>query len=153
MSARTRKARIPTPASTASIAGRVVSLPAVRFVRHRTATAIVRMFLGGDLRNGGMEGVDAEGKTVRVGGQRIVEHVQDLGLWAWAATEESPPVIHYWHRPGVDRLHLAALLGHEVGHLSGKPLRSRRNDWREELRADGYAAATYLALKQVLGKR
>ena len=153
MSARARKARGSALADTTSIAGRAVALPTVRFQRHRSATAIVRTFLGGDLRNGGMEGVDAEGKTVRVGGQRIVEHVQELGLWAWAATEESPPVIHYWHQKDVDRLHLATVLGHEVGHLSGKPLRSRRNDWREELRADEYAAATYLALKQVLGRR
>lgn len=138
------------PATSVNVAGRPIAIPAVVFKRHRNPTSIVKAFLGGDLRNGGLEGVDADGKTTRIDGRGIVAHLRGEQMWAWADATGTVPTIHFWHQPDADRLQLAAVLGHEVGHLSGKKLRSRRNDWREELRADEYGAAAYLALRQVL---
>jgi hypothetical protein len=76
--------------------------------------------------------------------------ILNMGAWAFAGRRPGVSVIHYWAAPHVDSLHLAYFLGHEVGHVSGKQLRSRRNAWREEMRADEYGAAAYLALKHVL---
>ncbi len=73
-----------------------------------------------------------------------------MGAWAFAGRRPKGSVVHYWAAPSVSPLHLAYILGHEVGHVSGKQLRSRRNAWREELRADEYGAAAYLSLKHVL---
>ncbi|WP_141328330.1 hypothetical protein [Myxococcus sp. AB025B] len=76
--------------------------------------------------------------------------ILNMGARAFAGRRPGGAVIHYWAAPDVAPLHLAYILGHEVGHVSGKQLRSRRNTWREELRADEYGAAAYLALKHVL---
>lgn len=115
-------------------------LPQVRFRRHRSARALLDEFFRD------MGGFD----NIREAPAMLATTLEE-GLWAFAATRAKPcPVVHYWARRDVDRLKLAFVLGHEVGHVSGRPLKSRRNDWREELRADEYGAAAFLAMREVL---
>lgn len=138
---KTARTKTKRPATTAiRMLGRPVAVPVVRFRRHRTPLSLLRAFF----RPMGVRPEDIQETP------RMLADTKRFGMWAFAATRESPPVIHYWHAKGANLLHLAMLLGHEVGHLSGRKLRSRRNDWREELRADEYGAAAYLALRQVL---
>lgn len=116
------------------------ALPAVLFERHATARSLVNAHLA---PMGGFDEIEEAPALLRA--------VEEVGLWAFCDTLAKPcPVVHYWHAEGVDRGHLAYVLGHEVGHVSGRPLRSPRNAWREELRADEYGAAAYLALQHVL---
>lgn len=124
------------------ILGRPVAVPVVRFRRHRTPLSLLCAFF----RPMGVRPEDIEETP------RMLADTKRFGMWAFAETRASPPVIHYWHAKDANPLRLAMLLGHEVGHISGRKLRSRRNAWREELRADEYGAAAYLALKQVLSK-
>jgi hypothetical protein len=84
----------------------------------------------------------------------MLEGIRSMGVWAFCETRAKPcPVVHYWASPDADKAHVAYVLGHEVGHISGRPLRSRRNAWAEELRADEYGAAAYLAMRHVLGRK
>ncbi len=131
------------PTKTERMLGRPVAVPRVRFRRHRTPLSLLRAFF----KPMGVRPEDIQEAPA------MLADTKCFGMWAFAETLASPPVIHYWHEKDANPLHLAMLLGHEVGHISGKKLRSRRNDWREELRADEYGAAAYLALRQVLGRR
>lgn len=125
------------------IGGLPRALPNVRFIRYRSPHTLAKAFFAPM----GMEPRHvSEWPDMRRG-------IVDMGVWAFAARKSKVPTVHYWAARDVDPLHLAYVLGHEVGHLSGRPLRSRRNAWREELRADEYGAAAFLALSHVLGRK
>lgn len=117
------------------IGGMPRGLPDIRFRRYRTARALVVAFFKpmGRMR-------DLEGS----GG--MLKAVEELDVWAFASRNER--VVRYWARPDANPLHVAYVLGHEVGHLSGRPYKSRRKDWAEEMRADEYGAAAFLALRE-----
>lgn len=83
----------------------------------------------------------------------MLRGIREMGVWAFCDTWAKPsPIIHYWAHQRANRLHVAYVLGHEVGHISGRKLRSRRNSWREEMRADEYGAAVFLAMREILGR-
>lgn len=125
----------------AIIGGVARPLPRVRIVRHRTVRALCMAFFQG-------MGVRRPEDIQEYPEMR--ETIRRDGVWAFVATRSSPPVINYWAARDADPLHVAYVLGHEVGHISGKRLRSRRNEWREEARADEYGAAAFLAMRHVL---
>ena len=127
------------------IGGLKRALPRVHFVRHRTPQSLGRAFFG---PMGAKPEDIAEWPA-------MLASIREMGVWAFVETEKKTPVVHWWASARADRLRVAYVLGHEVGHISGRPLRSRRNDWREELRADEYGAAAFLAFREVakLGRR
>lgn len=129
------------PPRSVEIANAPRALPAVRFKKHRTARALVEQFFR---PMGGFKNFTEAPAYLKA--------VRECGLWAFCMTEAKPPVVHYWHAADANRAHLVYVLGHEVGHVSGRPLRSMRNAWREECRADEYGAAAYLAAQHVFGK-
>lgn len=125
------------------IGGMGRGVPRVRFKRHRTPRSILRAYF----RPMKMAPEDVQETPAMEKG------MVQTGAWAFVASRRKVPVIHYWASRHVEPLHLAYILAHEVGHVSGRPLRARRNAWREECRADEYGAAAFLALEQVLGRR
>lgn len=67
-------------------------------------------------------------------GPLMLEGIRRQGMWAFVETKSKPPHVHYWHAPNADLAELAFMLGHELGHCSGKKLRG----FKEELRANEY---------------
>lgn len=132
-----------TNAKAVVIGGAPRALPLVTFRRHRSPMSLLKAFF---------IPMGAHPRDVRETPD-MLEDIRVSGVWAFCETKaKSAPVVHYWHAPGMDRLHLAYILGHEVGHISGRPLESRRKAWDEELRADQYGAAAYLAARHVFGR-
>lgn len=116
------------------------ALPRIRWKKHRTARALLSAFIegmGAKLN----EVVDADGNFVTEG---VLTEIQRERMWAFAKTKGDPE-IHYWHAKDVDPLRLAYMLGHEVGHLSGK----KKSGWAEELRAAEYGAAAALVMRVI----
>lgn len=103
----------------------------VKWVRWKSAEDIIhRFFRGMNMRKPAEDIVEYP---------MMLESLQRDKMWAFVDSKATPAVVHYWC-DGVDPLELAFMLGHELGHLSGKPLVSRRNFLREELRANEYGA-------------
>lgn len=116
------------------VGGLPLRVPKVRFKRHRTARALAGAFFKpmGGFRN-------------------IVADIVHNGMWAFVDRRAKPsPLVHYWHEADANPFHLAYMLGHEIGHVSGRPLVSKRRGWKEEARADAYGAAAMLAFKRVV---
>lgn len=65
----------------------------------------------------------------------MLPRLEDLGMWAFTDVRAKPPVVRYWAAPNVQREQLAMMLGHELGHATGKPCRDHA---AEEERADEY---------------
>jgi hypothetical protein len=120
------------------------SLPVICWKRYGTPAALLNAFFRG-MRLRGYRDVRE--------GPSMLDGIREMRMWAFIDTEKNRPLVHYWAAKDADPLRVAYMLGHEVGHVSGKRLNSRRNSWREELRADEYGAAAFLALREVMGKR
>lgn len=134
----------------AKAAGRSTQPKRVKWVRHSSATFLVRQFFKGmRVKAEDVTGPEGEPVLSRNGFRGEVER---MGMWAFCIPARKVPVVHYWAARTADRLHLAFLLGHELGHASGKRLNSLRNTWREEMRADEYGACAAAVLKEI-GRR
>jgi hypothetical protein len=101
----------------------------VKFIRHRTARAILRAFGGG-------EWLDAKGRPIPGFDAEAV--LKREGSWGFAQGREDgkgTKEVHYWTDGRRSARDLARLFGHELGHIYGK----RLSGYAEELRADTYA--------------
>lgn len=108
----------------------------VKWTRHRTAKSLVEAFV--ELAHSKFSDLD----------KQYVSAAESNGMWAFVRLSKIPH-IHYWYKPGADVLEVAFMLGHEIGHVSGKPLESYKNAWREEERADEYGIAVKEVLKRL----
>lgn len=107
--------------------------------RHKSPKSLATAFTKGmglkpsDLRLGHKEG------------ETIVQAVEREKIWAFVDKNVTPPVVHYWYSSQVPMTEVAFVLGHELGHLSGKPLKS----WREEPRANEYGDVAALVFSHL----
>lgn len=69
-------------------------------------------------------------------------------MWAFVSVKTKIPVVRYWHEPDVDRGDLAMMLGHELGHATGKPRRGHA----EEDRADEYGLVAEAVWRRISGR-
>jgi hypothetical protein len=120
----------------------------VRWIRHRTAEHLVlshfnHCFDGPRIRRlSEVGGVGVSG----VDGSAFAKYVRRNGMWAFVLWQGlKVPHVHYWHDGKRKPEELAYLLGHEVGHVSGKP----RRGWAEENRADEYGAAAAAVIAEI----
>jgi hypothetical protein len=115
-----------------SAPGKRMSPLRVRWRQYDTAEKLVKGYFRGIAK--------ANGFTLRdvVGVDDHLKAVEHHGMWAYVDTFKSPPVVHYWCDHSTSLEDLAYMLGHELGHASGKQYRS---DHAEEDRADTYGAA------------
>ena len=110
----------------------------IHWKRHRSITSILRAFFGGppaDFVAQDDSGTDFD----------MTAQVEAEGMWAFVETKRKPPRVHWWHDGKRTKAELAHLLGHELGHLTGKKL----EDWAEELRADEYGRVAALVIAKL----
>lgn len=101
----------------------------VRWIKYRTAAALLRAWSACLVRQDGWSTSEAQA-------QEAMRHaVICHGMWAFVSTVTKVPVVRYWHAQGVSRERLAMMLGHELGHVTGKRARGHA---AEEDRADEY---------------
>ncbi len=107
----------------------------VRWKQYRTAKALDAVF---------SRGCEADPGDLMVDDEPMLDVIQRQGMWAFVDTKASPPVVHYWHDGKRSEMELAFMLGHELGHVTG---RKARGFVAEEHRADEYGevAAAVLA--------
>lgn len=113
----------------------------IHWKRHRTIMSILRAFFGGDPRE--FVAQDGAGQDLD-----IASTIRNEGMWAFVETKRKPPLVHWWHDGKRSTKELAHLLGHEVGHITGKPLKSGMS---EELRADEYGRVAALVVQKLSG--
>lgn len=123
-----------------------------KFIRHETAESLVDAYFKDDYQNdeGRYEGFQAVGgDAIALTKEQILTAVKGQGRWAFAETDTRE--IHYWSDPSrTSAAGLAFLLGHEVGHLTGK---EDPDDWEEEVRADTYGSAVITVLEHIIASR
>ena len=125
-----------------------------RVKRHRSATSIVREFLGPQLAVLPEELVwvpahpsypDDAGFTY----DDLLKAVRRQKHWAFVRVPDDPKqlaVVHYFASDDVSLADVAKMLGHELGHISGKNL---RDPAKEEERADRYGTVAAEVLKML----
>lgn len=121
---------------------------AIKFVRLKTPHGIARAFAESTLRDAGVprnEWRDCEESPPR---SEMVKSIRAEGFWGFCDTKRN--VVRYWAAPNLPRWKLLYLLGHEVGHASGKPVRGMI---AEENRANTYGAAVESVFRHLSGKR
>lgn len=77
----------------------------------------------------------------------LMETLREMGVWGYA--EPSSGEVHFWADDSTSDEKILYFLGHEIGHLSGKPFKA---DHLEEQRAELFAAVTqeaFEALKMI----
>jgi hypothetical protein len=79
------------------------------------------------------------------GDHPLVRELERNGMHA-CVIHSSPPLVRYWHDGKRPPEELAFMLGHELGHVSGKP---KRNDEAEEDRADEYGLVARAVLRRM----
>lgn len=92
-------------------------------------------------------------------GSSGLKGIQRRGMWAFVVREPKKiPVVHYWHDGRRSLVELTFMLGHELGHVSGK----KSMDWMwdggdaesaEEARANEYGRVAALVVKHVFKRR
>lgn len=112
----------------------------VRWVRHETSIGVAKVLLP---RN--WQAVMSTGE--RLDAARMALDIEAHGMWACVNTKSKVPVVHYWHDSRRTLEEVAFMLGHELGHVSGKPV--KRGGWAEEHRADEYGAVARLVTKEL----
>ena len=94
--------------------------------KHRTASAIIKAYVK-DLAQLGSEVVSTSSKP-----REFTKEIESRGMWAYVVVG-AVPVVHYWAAPSQSEDQIAFMLGHELGHVTGKPY---KNAGMEEDRAD-----------------
>jgi hypothetical protein len=112
----------------------------VRWVEHASASAIVRSYRNGIARAAKVKARDLMGMD------EMAEQIAALDIWAYCDSLPKTPVIHYRFTFAVTTEEISFMLGHEVGHLSGKTVRSA---WAEEDRADTYGRAVVTVMRKL----
>lgn len=87
------------------------------------------------LDDGEYVGIDSEGNEIVMTREDTERSIADMGLWGFADT--SSRKIHLWASQDTDDISIAELIAHEIGHLTGVPV---KDDINEEMRADQYAS-------------
>ena len=101
----------------------------VEWKRHKSPASILAAFAKISLK-------EALELTWEDSDDLVYKQILKSAKWAFVETRSKPPVVHYWHSKSCKTEDLAFMLGHELGHVSGKP----RRGVTEELRADEYGA-------------
>lgn len=101
----------------------------VRYRKHRTARSIARQFFGH--RPEDLRVVDQHGES-----HDLVAAIEREGIWAFVETRKKPPIIHWWDDDKRTVAECARVLGHELGHISGKPKKGITEEWRADEYAD-----------------
>jgi hypothetical protein len=133
-------------------------MQAHRVKRHRSATAIVREFLGPQLAVLPEEliWVPAHPSYPDDGGftyDEILKAVRMQKHWAFVRVPnkgKDAAVIHWYAADDVPLSEVAHMLGHELGHISGTIL---ANDAAEERRADLYGDVAKRVFELLTGQR
>lgn len=126
--------------------------------RHRSATSIVREFLGPQLAVIPEElvWVPAHPSYPDDGGftyDEILKAVKMQRHWAFVrvpSKTKDEAVVHFYAANDVPLSHVAHMLGHELGHISGTIL---DNDAAEEKRADLYGDVAQRVLEMLSPER
>lgn len=129
-----------------------------RVKRHRSATSIVREFLGSQLEVMPEEliWVPAHPSYPDDGGftyDEILKAVKGQRHWAFVRVSKDPDeaaVIHFYAAKDVPLKAIAAMLGHEMGHISGEIL---DDEVAEEERADRYGVVAAKVLEMLTPAR
>lgn len=129
-----------------------------RFKRHRSATAIVREFLGPQLEVMPEElvWVPAHPSYPDDGGftyGEMLKAVQKQRHWAFVRVSKEigvAAVVHFFAAPGVAPADVARMLGHELGHISGEIL---DDEAAEEERAERYGEVAERVLEMLSSER
>lgn len=124
-----------------------------RVKRHKSAKAIVREFLGPQLRVLPEEliWVPAHPSFPDDGGfsyDEMLRAVRSQKRWAFVRIPHDGKIatLHFWAAKSVRTEDVAHMLGHELGHLSGDIL---ANDAAEEDRADQYGDVVVQVLRML----
>jgi hypothetical protein len=125
-----------------------------RVKRHKTATSIVREFLGPQLAVVPEElvWVPAHPSYPDDGGfsyDQMLKAVRKQRHWAFVRVsndKKATAVIHFYAAADVPLSDVAWMLGHELGHISGEIL---DDEAEEEVRADRYGAVAAEVLKLI----
>lgn len=96
----------------------------------------------GDIEKSTMGGFTPDGKQVSMTFQQNVEAIERMGYWGFADCPKHK--VHIWVGEKVSPAETIFLLGHELGHLLGKP---HDDELMEEERADEYGVAAQVAWK------
>ncbi len=126
--------------------------------RHRSATAIVREFLGPQLAVIPEElvWIPAHPSYPDDGGftyDEMLKAVRQQKHWAFVRVPKEKnvaAVIHFWAAKDVAPAEVARMLGHELGHISGEIL---EDEAAEEERADRYGAVAEQVLRMLTGQK
>lgn len=111
--------------------------------RHKTPRSLMDAFVKGMKAGRAHQIGMSDGSFIS---QKVfIEHIKRMGMWGFAASKPRPKEIHYWYKKGQSKEAVAFLLGHEVGHHLGKPVKG----WKEEHRADTYGTAVVEVLLQL----
>lgn len=86
-------------------------------------------------------GTDQNENEVKFTYQQHVDGIKEQGYWGWVSEDK---VIHYWVGKKVPIEELIHFFGHEIGHQTGIQI---KDDFQEEMRAEGYGHAAVLAYK------
>lgn len=87
--------------------------------------------------------VNADGESMP---EAMLKQLESCGMHAYSGNGE----VHFWHDGKRTPAELAMLIGHELGHLVGKPARGFK---AEEDRADDYGRVAVHALRMVMKQR
>ena len=116
----------------------------VRWRRHASARSLVREYARAPARDLGCLPEEVLlGPDTFTG---FLKRIERMGRWAFVETLAKPPVVHYWASPGTPAASLAFMLGHELGHISGKPARGAM---AEEDRADEYGEVVRAVVRRL----
>lgn len=86
-------------------------------------------------------GLDQDQKELKITYEQQVDGIKSMGYWGWVSEDK---VIHYWVGKKVPIEELIHFMAHEIGHRTGIPI---KDDFQEEMRAEGYGEAATLAYK------
>jgi hypothetical protein len=125
--------------------------------RHKSATSIVREFLGPQLAVVPEElvWIPAHPSYPDDGGftyDEMLKAVRKQNHWAFVRVphDKTEAVIHFWATKQAALTDVARMLGHELGHISGDIL---DDDTAEEARADRYGAVAEHVIKMLSQKQ
>lgn len=119
----------------------------VKFVRHRSPTALLSAMLGLPPEEFTVGGYTALGEDFECEGKEMAEAITRSGCYGFCDTRAKPVTINYWVRTdkcSADQFRY--MLAHELGHACEK-FPQARGVARSEILAERYAAVTDLTNK------
>lgn len=106
-----------------------------RFVRHRSAVSLVREKLRDQIESVGEVGAYYDSiHDGPISFEELRRAILSSGMWAFVRIFDGNAVIHWYAKRAIPLQRVAQMLGHELGHISGK----QRSGLVEEMRADQY---------------